>query len=149
MPAYPTLDTDAARVLQQTAQRIARDEGLEFVGTEHVLLALLQHPDGLGGAVLREMGLDPPRVEAALRDLRAEDLEDTWVFGRLPGSPHYRNVLATAIDEATQLEAGRIGTEHLLLALLRETDSTAARVLAACGVTLAGARTRILNHLSA
>lgn len=148
MPAYPTLDPQAALVLKQLAQQIAHEEELEYVGTEHVLLALLRHASGLAHTVLTEMGLGASQVIDTLRDLRKQDLEDTWVFGRLPGSPHYRNVLAIAIDEATQLEARQIGTEHLLLALLREKDSTAQRVLAARGVTLRGARDRVLRHLS-
>ena len=67
---------------------------------------------------------------------------------RLPGSPHYRNVLAHAIDEATQLEAQQIGSEHLLLALLREKGSTAQRVLSKLGFTLKTCRAQILKQLS-
>ncbi len=145
---YPRLDADADLIVKKIAQEIAYEFGLDFVGTEHILLAVLRHGKGVGAEVLRDFGLDEAKVRKAVEAMMQRDKEDTWVFGRLPGSPHYRNVVALAIDEATQLESRQIGPEHLLLGLLREQGSTAQRVLEELGVTLEGCRKQILKKLS-
>ena len=98
--------------------------------------------------MLTAHGLTEKKVRQAVEDQLKRDMEDTWVFGRLPGSPHYRNVVEHAINEATQLEAQKIGSEHLLLALLREEGSTAQRVLAKFGIDLKNCRAAVLKQLS-
>lgn len=134
--AYPQLDKNAARIVKKVAQQIAYEYELDYVGTEHILLAILRDGQGLGSKVLHQFDISEQNAREAVDEMLKRDMEDTWVFGRLPGSPHYRNVLALAIDEATHLEASRIGSEHLLLGLLREEGSTAQRVLTQLGVTL-------------
>jgi len=146
--AYLQLDKDAAKVVKKVAQEIAYEFELDYVGTEHILLAILRHGKGLGAEVLNSFGITEARARQTVEDVLKREMEDTWVFGRLPGSPHYRNVLAHAIDEATQLEARQIGSEHLLLALLREKGSTAQRVLSKLGFTLKNCRAQILKQLS-
>lgn len=145
---FQHLDDDAKAIVE-LANQIAHEEGIEFVGTEHILMAILRHEKGTGARVLHEYGLNKDRVQKTLSDMMQAQKEDTWVFGRLPGSPHFRNVMALAIDEATQMESTNIGSEHLLLALLREKESTAYQVLTKLGVTLAGCRDRVLRILSA
>jgi ATP-dependent Clp protease ATP-binding subunit ClpA len=71
-------------------------------------------------------------------------MEETWVFGRLPGTPHFKNVVATAIDQCQQLEAKEVSTEHLLLALSKEKGSVAQRTLAALGLHFDDLREGIL-----
>jgi ATP-dependent Clp protease ATP-binding subunit ClpA len=144
---YLRLDADADQIVKKLAQQIAQELGLDFVGTEHILLAILRHNKGVGAEVLSDFGVDEPRVRREIERLMKKGKEDTWVLGRLPGSPHYRNVVALAIDEATQLESQRIGSEHLLLGLLREKGSTAQRVLEKFGLTLANCRKKILGRL--
>lgn len=144
---YPRLDDKADYIVKTTAQQIAYEYGLEYVGTEHILLAILRHGDNLGAKVLADYGVHEAKVRAEVDAQLQRDKEDTWVFGRLPGSPHYRNVVAFAIDEATQLESKSIGAEHLLLALMREKDSLAQRVLAQFGVELEDCRKRVLKHI--
>ncbi len=146
--AYPQLNKDAAKIVKKVAQEIAYEFELDYVGTEHILLAILRHGKGLGAEVLNSFGITEARARQTVEDVLKREMEDTWVFGRLPGSPHYRNVLAHAIDEATQLEAQQIGSEHLLLALLREKGSTAQRVLSKLGFTLKTCRAQILKQLS-
>ncbi len=146
--AYPQLDKNAARVVKQVAQEIAYEFELDYVGTEHILLAILRHGEGIGATVLESFGITEDRAREVVEEVLKRDMEDTWVFGRLPGSPHYRNVLAHAIDEATQLESKRIGSEHLLLALLREQGSTAQRVLSKLGVTIKRCRAAVLKQLA-
>jgi len=145
---YTRLDPHADIIVKKLAQDIAQEMGLEYVGTEHVLLAILRHNEGVGASVLRKYGLDEKGVRLQIERVMSHDMEDTWVLGRLPGSPHYRNVVALAIDEATQLECKEIGTEHLLLGLLREEGSTAQRVLALSGVTLQSCRAEVLKELN-
>lgn len=147
--SYPSLDADADHVIKTAAQQIAYEFELDYVGTEHILLAILRHNKGAGAKVLEKLGVTEKKAKLEVERVLARDMEDTWVFGRLPGSPHYRNVVSLAIDEATQLEAKQIGTEHLLLALLREENSTAQRVLAKLGVTLQKCREAVLKQLSA
>lgn len=146
--SYPRLDGNADAIIRKVAEEIAREFDLDYVGTEHILLAILRHGLGVGAEVLKGLGLDEFRIRREVEHILQHDKEDTWVLGRLPGTPHYRNVVALAIDEATQLESKQIGSEHLLLALLRETGSVAQRVLAKLGVTLDVCRREVLQHLS-
>ena len=141
--AYPQLDKNAAKIVKKVAQQIAYEYELDYVGTEHILLAILRSGEGLGAEVLNHYGISEESAREAVDDMLKRDMEDTWVFGRLPGSPHYRNVLAFAIDEATQLGAQSIGSEHLLLALLREEGSTAQRVLSKLGITIKKCREQV------
>lgn len=145
---YPQLDKNAAKIVKAVAQEIAYEFELDYVGTEHILLAILRHGKGIGAEALTGFDITEQSARETVEEVLKREMEDTWVFGRLPGSPHYRNVLAYAIDEATQLEAKRIGSEHLLLALLREEGSTAQRVLSKLGVTLKSCRAHILKQLS-
>lgn len=140
----PHLDAQARTVLEN-AQAIAREFQLDYVGTEHILLAILRTHQCLGARALAALHVTEPQMRTAIEQLLKKDMEDTWVFGRLPGSPHFRNVMVLAQDEAAQLEAKDIGSEHLLLALLREKGSTAQRAMARCGVTLENCRQEVLR----
>ena len=112
------LDSNA-RAIVKLADDIAHEYELDYVGTEHILLAILRHNQGLGARVLRELGVAEENARRAVDHLVQRSKEDTWVFGRLPGSPHYRKVIESAIEEANQLEAKLIGSEHLLCAAAR------------------------------
>ncbi len=146
--SYPRLDKACDHVLKKVAQEIAYEYGLDYVGTEHILLALLRESDGVASTVLKKLKVDEARARRMVDEVLERQMEDTWVFGRLPGSPHYRNVVALAIDEATQLESKQIGTEHLLLGLLREEGSTAQVVLNKLGVSLEKCRAEVLRALA-
>jgi len=115
------------------SQEIAREYEQDYVGTEHLLLAILQEGAGLGAQLLLKMGIDMARTRAAVDKFVQASKEDTWVFGRLPGTPHFRNVMARAIEEARQFESKTIGSEHLLLALAREEGSVAQAALDSLG----------------
>ena len=142
------LDADAKSIVK-LANDIAHEYELEFVGTEHILLAILRHNSGIGARVLKKCGIDEQKARATVDELVQRAKEDTWVFGRLPGSPNYRRVIELAIEEATRLDAKRIGSEHLLLALLREKGTTGQRALTKLGVTLKTCREGIQRQLSA
>jgi ATP-dependent Clp protease ATP-binding subunit ClpC len=142
------MDADA-KVIVNLANEIAHEYELEYVGTEHILLAILRHPGGLGRRVLANLGVTEARAREVVDKLAQRAKEDTWVFGRLPGSPNYRRVIELAIEEAAQLEARQIGSEHLLLALLREKGTTGQAALGKLGVTLQACREQILLELKA
>jgi ATP-dependent Clp protease ATP-binding subunit ClpC len=137
-----------ARAVVNLANEIAHEFELEYVGTEHVLLAILRHGDNIGARALRSLGIDEEKVRTALDELVERAKEDTWVFGRLPGSPHYRNVIERAMEIADQLESKAITSAHLLLALFHDQQSTARRILVGHGANLKKCRDAVLRELA-
>ena len=129
------------------SQRIARDYGQDYVGTEHLLLAILEEGTGIGVDILHDLATDLPRTKKIIDRLVKDTLEDTWVFGRLPGTPHFRNVMSAAIEEARQLESKFICTEHLLLALAKEPGSVAHLALAEMGIRAPAIQQGIVKRL--
>jgi len=127
------------------ANKIAREYDLEYVGTEHVLLAVLEEGTGIGAAVLAGREVTGQMLRDQIDKLMKKQMEETWVFGRLPGTPHFKNVFATAIEQCQQLEAKEVCTEHLLLALLKERGSVALKAAAEVGLTYQNAREDILE----
>lgn len=118
----------------KAARAIARDAELEYLGTEHLLLAIARQEDGIGSRILSEMGVDSHRLKDEVDRLVRKSLDETLVFGNLPGSPHLKNVVAVAITLAQQLQSREVCTEHLLLAMLKEKDSVAEHALRNLGV---------------
>lgn len=137
--------TDRARRVIVVAQEEARRLDHNYIGTEHILLGLIGEEAGLAGHALRSMGLD-------LAELRQE-IEarighgDRTPSGHIPFTPSAKKSLELALRESVQLTAGYIGTEHLLLGLIRQGDGPAVQVLAARGVTLDGARNTVVRLL--
>jgi ATP-dependent Clp protease ATP-binding subunit ClpC len=142
------LDAEA-RAIIDLANDIAHEHELEYVGTEHILLAILRHKDNVAARVLSRLGVDEERGRAKVDEIVQRSKEDTWVFGRLPGTPHYRDVIERAMSIADQLEAKHIGSAHLLLALFHDDSSTAQRALTGLGVTQQACREQVLHALSA
>ena len=128
------------------ANEIAHEYEQEYVGTEHVLLAIAREGTGLGARILADQGATEEKVKAQIDRLIKASLEDTWVFGRLPGTPHFRNVVAQAIEEARGLKSKRVCTEHLLLALLAEKGCVAYEALKALGLTAKSVRQEVLKR---
>ncbi len=122
------------------ANQIAREYEQEYVGTEHVLLAIAREGQGRGAAVLSDHGANEVRIRQQIDKLIKASLEDTWVFGRLPGTPHFRNVMAKAIEEARKLKSAEVCSEHLLLGLLTETGSVGQSALKSLGLTTKSVR---------
>ncbi|MFQ5422586.1 MAG: Clp protease N-terminal domain-containing protein [Phycisphaerae bacterium] len=116
------------------SQRIARDYGQEYVGTEHMLLAILAEGSGMACEILQDAGIDLRRAKEVVDKLMRSALEDTWVFGRLPGTPHFRNVIEGAIEEARRFNSGEVSAEFLLVALSREDGSVAHNALTEMGI---------------
>jgi ATP-dependent Clp protease ATP-binding subunit ClpC len=112
------------------------------------LLAVLREGTGIGATVLARRGVTLEALRNEIDKLIKKQLEETWVFGRLPGTPHFRNVMAQAIDQCQQLEAKEVCTEHLLLALLKERGSVAYNALKNLGVTYEDARHDVLAAMT-
>jgi ATP-dependent Clp protease ATP-binding subunit ClpA len=141
---YEHLSPRVEKVIK-LANRIAHEYGQEYVGTEHILLAIVEEGTGKGMRVLTTHGLDEMKVKAEVDRLIEKSMEDTWVFGRLPGTPHFRNVVARGIEEARDLGSNEVCTEHLLLGLLREKGSVAYNALINLGLNLAEVRKEIAD----
>jgi ATP-dependent Clp protease ATP-binding subunit ClpC len=144
---YQRLSSRVQKVIS-IANEIAREYGQDYVGTEHVLLAICREGTGVGSRVLTDRGLDEPRVKAEVDRLMKASMEDTWVFGRLPGSPHFRNVVAIAVEQADAMKSSEVCTEHMLLALLLEEGSVASNALNALGVKIEEVRQAVLAGTS-
>jgi ATP-dependent Clp protease ATP-binding subunit ClpA len=117
-----------------------------FVGTEHLLLGLIKLGQGTAVTVLGKMGLD---LETVRREVETQvgtgpDEKASW---RIPFTPRVKKVLALATKEARALNHNYVGTEHILLGLLREADGVAARVLTSLGVDTEQTRQQILKEL--
>ncbi len=139
---YEQLSKRMDRVFK-LANQIAREYELEYVGTEHLLLAVSKEGTGLGADILGQSGVTYEKLKAAIDKLIQASLEDTWVFGRLPGTPHFRNVVAMAIEEARNLKSKEVCTEHLLLGLLGERGCVAQKALKNFGLTAKQVREEI------
>lgn len=118
----------------QLANGIAREYDQEYVGTEHLLLAIEREGTGIGASALSAHKVTAERLREEVDRLVRKSMEETWVFGRLPGTPHFKNVMATAIEECQRLGAREVCTEHLLLALTRETGCVAEKALKSLGL---------------
>ena len=134
----------------QQVLAIARKEACRlnhnFVSTEHVLLGLLRFGQGTAFAVLRKMGLNPELVQREIEKALGAG-HDQKIIGKIPYTPRVKKVLALAIKEAQALHQTYVGTEHILLGLLKEGDGVAARVLNNLGVNLDATRKEILKEL--
>ncbi len=130
------------------ANRIAREYELEYVGTEHVLLAIQREGTGIGATVLAKRGITTDKLRDEVDKLVKKQLEETWVFGRLPGTPHFKNVVAIAIRQCQELEDKEVCTQHLLLALLKERGCVAYEALKNLGLSSDVVRADVLEATS-
>jgi ATP-dependent Clp protease ATP-binding subunit ClpC len=139
--------TDRARLVVVQAQEEARRLAHDQVGPEHILLGLIDDEvGGVAGRALESLGIGLQDLRQRLEDIigRGEHAPS----GRIPFSPAAREVLPLALEESRSLGHRYIGTEHILLGLLREGDSVGARVLADLGVSLDAAREEIIRLLA-
>src|SRR4029077_3147598 len=117
-----------------------------YVGTEHLLLGLIKLGEGVAVNVLQKMGLDLERVRMEL-EKHVGPHPATNMVGNIPSTPRVKKVLALAGKEAKALNHSFVGTEHILLGLLREGEGVAARVLKSLEVDPARTRSEILKEL--
>lgn len=126
--------TDKARKVLVLAQEEARGLHQPYVGTEHVLLALLKEEDGLAAQALERLGVHYEATVATIRRIVTID-ESTDVSGHLSFTPRVKRVLENSLREAMQMGQSYISTEHLLLGIIRENEGTAIEVLERMGVS--------------
>ena len=127
------------------AQEEARNLGHNYVGTEHLLLGLLREGEGAAARVLKELGVDVDTVRNQVESLVGKgNYNFTEGFGY---TPRTKRVMELSFYEARNLGHNYVGTEHLLLALIREGEGVAARILMECGVDLGYAREQIIKML--
>ena len=132
---------------------LARDEAgrfrHEYVGTEHLLLGLLREDGGIGAAVLRNLGVDLARIQQKFDEILTTGKAPALAHPDLPYTTRAKKVLELAMAEARDLTHAYVGTEHLLLGLIREEKGIAAQVLSYAGVTERAARAEALRLLGA
>ena len=134
----------------QQVLALARKEADRFhhnyVGTEHLLLGLIKLGQGVAVNVLQKMGLDLETVRMEV-EKQVGTGPDQKMIGNIPYTPRVKKVIALAQKEAKNLNHTYVGTEHLLLGLLREGDGVAAKVLRARGVDIEKGRQEVLTEL--
>lgn len=134
--------TEHARNVMSLANQEAQRFGHEFIGTEHILWALAKEVHGVAAAVLEHFGVDlkPLRREVeALLETRPHH----ETVQKLPPSDHARDVITHAVEEARALGHNYIGTEHMLLGLLRDSETVSAQVLINLGLDHDGVREKV------
>ena len=135
------LFTEKAKAVLTIAQEEAKTFKHQSVGSEHLLLALIIEQDGIGGKVLREMNISENDVREEIEHLTGYGTMKSYPAGAyLPYSPRAKQIFAYAGDEAKRLGAPNIGTEHLLLGLLRDDEILASRIMVNLGLSLARMR---------
>lgn len=140
--------TDRARKVMALANQEAQRFNHEYIGTEHILLGLVKEGSGVGANVLKNLDVDIKKLRLEVEKL-VKSGPDMVTMGKLPHTPRAKKVIEYAIEEARSLNHNYIGTEHILLGLLRETEGIAAQVLMNLGLRLEDVRQEVLNLLGA
>ncbi len=136
MPGYDRFTEKAKKVILTYAKHEAQRLGHEYIGTEHLLLGILREGTGVASTILQRLGVEPKRVRLEV-EKRVRDAGDIALAGKqFPFAPRARKVIEYAVEESSRLGQDYVGTEHVLLGLLREGGGIAAQVLSALGVEL-------------
>jgi len=138
--------TERARRVLMYAQEEALRFNHNYIGTEHLLLGLIREGDGVAARALADLDVEVTKIRSDTESVIGRG--DRAVFGEIGLTPRAKKVIELAVDEARRLGHHYIGTEHLLLGLVREGESTAAGVLESLGVSLDKARDAVLRLLS-
>lgn len=136
--------TERGRKIIIYAREEAEKRQNDYLGTEHILLALLRDDDGLPVAILRKMGISIDELYMEVeRNLPSGT--NIMTFGDIPFTPRAKRVLELAVEEARLLGHNYIGSEHLMLGLIREEEGIGGKILRSFGVNLLGARQLTIN----
>jgi ATP-dependent Clp protease ATP-binding subunit ClpC len=138
--------TERARKVIALAREEAGRLGHDYIGTEHLLLGLIREGGGVAAAVLENLNVDLERVRLEVEKLVVMG-GGTLTLGEVPFTPRAKKVLELSVEEAQNLGHNYIGTEHLLLGLIREGEGVAAKVMEGLGVKLEKAREITINLL--
>src|SRR5437588_7008719 len=130
----------------QLANQEAQRFNHEYIGTEHILLGLVKEGSGVAANVLKNLDIDLRKIRLEVEKI-VQSGPDMVTMGKLPQTPRAKKVIEYSIEEARNLNHNYVGTEHLLLGLLREQEGVAAQVLMNLGLKLEDVREEVLNLL--
>ncbi|MFN0241420.1 MAG: ATP-dependent Clp protease ATP-binding subunit [Planctomycetota bacterium] len=140
--------TDRAKKVMNLARQEAQRFNHEYLGTEHILLGLVQEGSGVAANVLKNMSIDLNKIRTEVEKI-VKTGPSMVTMGQLPFTPRAKKVLELSMEEASNLGHNYIGTEHLLLGLIKENEGIAAQVLINLGVKLEDVREEVLDFLGA
>ena len=138
--------TDRARRVVVLAQEEARLLNHNYIGTEHLLLGMVHEGEGVAAEALEQVGVSLARVRAEVEQIIGRGVEHPGAH--IPFTPRAKKVLELSLREALQLGHNYIGTEHILLGLIREGDGVAAQVLTKLGADLGRVREQVIQILT-
>ena len=138
--------TERAKTAIEKAQEAAEELGHSYVGSEHLLLGIVREDGGQGAKVLKENGLTDDLLTELVEKYVGKGTPGTPIQGL---SPRAKRAIELAVGDAGRLGHNFVGTEHLLLGILREPDCTAARIIAGTGLDLNKLYTAVLNMFGA
>ncbi len=138
--------TERARKVILLAKEEAKRFNHDYIGTEHILLGLIREGEGVAAAVLQKLGLSPEKIRLEVEKL-VQSGPSTLVSGDIPFTPKAKKVIELAMEEARSLGHNYIGTEHLLLGLIREGEGVASQVLMNLGLDLNRVRNEVITLL--
>ena len=138
--------TDRARKVMQLANQEAQRFNHEYIGTEHMLLGLVKEGTGVAANVLKNLDVDLRKIRLEVEKL-VQSGPEMITMGKLPQTPRAKKVIEYSMEEARNLNHSFVGTEHLLLGLLREQEGVAAQVLLNLDIKLEDVREEVLNLL--
>ncbi len=137
--------TERVRKVLEMSRKAAQELRHEYVGTEHILLGILREGEGTAALALQNLGVDSDALEADIQNIVKKGR--TPVSYDLPYTSRAKKVLELAMSESREQNHSWVGTEHLLLGILREERGIAAQALLGAGVTLDGAREKVTQIL--
>ncbi len=141
--------TDPARRVVVLAQEESRELGHNYIGTEHLLLGLIRTGNGVAAEVLAQLDVGLEATRQQIRDLMGEGEPERAQSGHIPFTQRAKKVLELSLREALQLSRDYIGTEHILLGLIREGEGVAVAVLERLGTSPAQVREQVLRSVEA
>lgn len=136
--------TERGRKVIIYAREEAEKRQNDYLGTEHLLLALLREEEGVSSAIIKKMGISTEEIRMEI-ERRLPYGTNVLTFGDIPFTPRAKKVLELAVEEARLIGHGYIGSEHLLLGILREDEGIAGRTLRSLGANLLAARQLAIN----
>ena len=140
--------TDRARKIIALANQEAQRFNSQYIGTEHILLGMLKEGSGVAASALKSMEIDLRKVRLETEKL-VKCGPDIVTMGKLPQTPRSKKVIEFAVEEARNLHHDYVGSEHILLGLLRESDGIAAQILMNLGIKSEDVRKAVLELLDA
>ena len=139
--------TDRARRVVVLAQEEARMLNHNYIGTEHILLGLIHEGEGVAAKALESLSISLDGVREQVQEIIGQGQQAP--SGHIPFTPRAKKVLELSLREALQLGHNYIGTEHILMGLVRDREGLGARALSELGVSAEGIRTRLVDMVTA